>query len=246
MESLYNYDGFSWRRVAMVGRYFIPALRGNSVAMASICFALIIMACFFGVPNGSTMSSSLGSILAFAVVLTPLYFATKPADEIFNSLPAHASEKRTFIFLYSFIIMPALLLLPGELVVDIFFPDMNEQFLGTIAINVLRSNAAGWFIAEGLLSTGAQIAIGLWAAFASRGSRRPAITFLAIFGSISLNGILGFIMGFISALTEKPETIYDSLADAMEVSGPYIVGMWAIIFIFALYKASRAISRKQV
>ncbi len=142
--------------------------------------------------------------------------------------------------------MPALLLLPGSIAADILFPDMNEQFLGTTAINVLRSKAAGWFLAEGLLSTYAQIAIGLWAAFGSRGSRRPAITFLAIFGAISLNGILGFFMGFISAMMGKTRTVYDSLADIMEVTGPYMSGMWATIFIFALYKASRAISRKQV
>lgn len=246
MDTLSNYDGFSWRRVAMVGRYFMPTIRGKVFAMAVICFLLILAACFLGQPNGSPMSADLMSTLSFALVLTPLYFTIKPADEIFNSLPAHASEKRSFVFLFSFIFMPMLLLLPGAVVTEIFFPDMDEQFLGTNAMAVLRSRAAGWFIAIGFLSTLAQISIGLWAAFSYRGSKRAAITFLAIFGAISLNGILGFFMGFIAAVTGKKLPVYDTLADAMSISGGYITAFWALIFIFALYKAARAISRKQV
>lgn len=246
MDSLYNFDGFSWRRVAMLWRYFLPAIRGKVFAMAIICFALILAACLLGQPNGSTMSSDLMSTLSFALVFTPLYFAIKPADEIFYSLPAHASEKRMFVFLFSFIFIPILLLLPGTVVTEIFFPDMDEQFLGTNAIECLRSDVAGWFIAIGVLSTLAQISIGLWAAFSSRGSKRAAITFLAIFGAISLNGILGFIIGFISAFTGKSLTVNDTLADGMSCSGLYITALWALIFLFALYKAARAISRKQV
>ncbi|MCM1309540.1 MAG: hypothetical protein NC301_00760 [Bacteroides sp.] len=246
MVSLYNYDGFSWRRVAMVGRYFIPALRGKVAAMAAICFAIILAACFLGQPNGKTMSADLFSTLSLAIVLTPVYFTIKPADEIFNTLPALASEKRAFIFLFSFIIIPALMLIPGSIIVELFFPDMDEQFLGTNAVSVLRSDAAGWLIAVGVIQMLAQISIGLWAAFSYRGSKRSAVTFLAVFGAISLNGIMGFVSGFFDAVTGKPAQACDTFAEAMAVEGKYLVAIWAVIFIFACYKASRAISRKQV
>jgi len=247
MDSLSDFDGFSWRRVAMTGRYFLPTIRGKVIALSALSFIFMSLACLSGLAEGNPVSSGLISVISIAMVMTPILFTVRPADEIFCSIPALAAEKRTFIFLFTFLIMPALLTLPGSILAEIVCPGAEKYMLGANATLILNSDVGGIFLTEALISTAAQISVGLWAAFALRGHRRTAWTTMAIIGSIFLNGFIGFILGFVSAvLSGGKGSIGNTVTESLTVFGPYIIAFWSIILIFAVYKASRAISRKQV
>lgn len=247
MDSLSDFDGFSWRRVAMVGRYFWPAISGKVIAMSVFTFVCMALACFSGLDKGSAMSAGFVSIVSFAIVITPVFFTVRPSGELFCSLPALAAEKRTAVFLFSFLIMPALLTLPGSVLAEIVCPGAEQYLLGNNSPFLPANDPDGIFMAAAIISTFAQIAIGLWAAFALRGHGHTARTALAIFGATAINGIIGFIFGFVSASLSDENAEFDDIAtDSITHCGPYLLVFWSILLIFALYKASRAISRKQV
>lgn len=243
MDSLSDFDGFSWRRVAMTGQYFWPTIRGKVITLSALCFIFMALACFTGPSDGDFIS-----VVSIAILMTPILFTVRPADEIFCSIPALAAEKRTFIFLFTFLIMPALLVLPGSILVEIVCPGAEKYILSDNTMRILKADVGGIFLTGALISTAAQIAIGLWAAFALRGHGRTAWTAVAIIGSFFLNGVTGFILGFVSDILSDGgnASIDDTMTDSIAACGPYIIAFWSIILIFAVYKASRAISRKQV
>lgn len=231
----------------MVWRYFWPSLRGKVVALAVMSFAMIVVSALLISPDGNPLGSGLLSAVSVAVVFTPVLFTVRASDEVFCSLPALACEKRAVVYFFSFIFMPLLLILPGSIFVSIVCPGVEKYMLGDIASTMIGSDAAAVFLSESLLSTAAQIAVGLWAAFALRGATRVVWTTLAILGAIMLNGLAGFVMGFVAALQSAGAAeVGDTVVDGLMIAGPYLLAFWGVLFIFAIYKSSRAISRKQV
>lgn len=245
-ESLANTDATRWTRILMVARYFWPTVRVKTAILAAMSLLFIIIASFFGLADGNPMGVGLLNVTSFCVIVAPLLFTVRPADEVFNSLPALPGEKQIVIGLFSFILFPIAVTLPGAIYLNIFFPGCEGNLLGTIGAALIHSDAAGWFLASCLISNFAQIAIGLWAAFSTRGSGRTIKTLLALLGTVLLNGMTGFVLGFISAFCSSPGGMMDSLSSSMTVGGPYIAAFWAAISIFAFYKAMRAIARRQV
>lgn len=245
-EILANTDATRWPRILMVARYFWPTVRVKTAILAAMSLLFIIIASFFGLADGNPMGVGLMNVTSFCVIVAPLLFTVRPADEVFNSLPALPGEKQIVVALFSFILFPIAVTLPGAVYLSIFFPGCEGNLLGAIGSSLVHSDAAGWFLAACLMSNFAQIAIGLWAAFASRGSGRTMKTLLALLGSVMLNGMTGFVIGFISAMRDTPGGVRTSLVESMNVAGPYICAFWSALFIFAFYKAMRSIARRQV
>lgn len=244
-ENLFNTDATRWQRVYMVGRYFSPALRVKSLCFIGLAFANIVAASFFGTSGEFLMAAILISLVSFMIILTPVFFATHTADEVYCSLPALPAEKQTFVFLYAFVLMPLAIVVPGAIYLEIFYPGLEEKILGTTYLMMI-SPSRNLFIINMLLSTATQIAVGLWAAFASRGRGRSARTVLAILAAEAINGLIGFIVGFFAAISSYKEIKVSPVVDIYEDIVPYTNIFWGILLIFALYKASRAITRKQV
>lgn len=240
IENLSNTDATSWQRTAMIARYFEPTLRVKSIILVTLSLAEVVIASILG--SDHMISVSLLTVVFLPIILAPVMFATHAADQVFYSLPALPCEKRNFVFLYSFVFMPLAVIVPANIYLC-FFPDFNAGMLDFMKPMLQNSSACGWLVAQSLLSSAAQIAIGLWVAFASRGRARVAWTMIAVFGSMMLEGVPGFVLGFISAI--DPVVKFD-MFDGIAAIGPYVTLFWASLFILAIYKASRAISYKQV
>lgn len=109
-------DRFSWKRVAMVGRYYYPALR-----MQIILYPLISLA--IGIATYTTRLWSLSALieafygilavaLSFMYYWAPTVFSRSNGRAIEVMLPARSSEKAAFILLYTIVGISALVWLP--------------------------------------------------------------------------------------------------------------------------------------
>lgn len=246
---LANTDRTSWSRIAMVGRYFWPSLHRKTLVFPICALLVTLMAHLFGISEGNAIAISIFELLSWLLVLSPIVFAKQAADEVFCSLPALGCEKVTFVFLWSFIAVPLLLFAPTAIYALIAFPDTNNvaalldsSFLGTL----FTSDAAVNIMTVSFLATLTAIAVGLWAVFGSRRYRtRNAV--LAIAGTVMLNGFYGFVLGFISAWQHaEPGVLKDDLSTTLNIFAPVMSLSWVLFLIFALWKASHAIARKQL
>lgn len=246
---LANTDRTSWSRIAMVGRYFWPTLRLKVLLIPLFSLFVTIMAHLFGIADGNSLAITMLDLISWMLVLSPIMFAKQAADEVFCSLPALGCEKVAFVFLWSFIAVPFLLLAPPVIYAMIAIPETNNVaaiYDSSFLSNLFTLDAAGNIVTISILATLTTIAVGLWAVFGSRRNRtRNAV--LAIVGTMMLNGFYGFVLGFISAWQRaKPGLITEDLSNTLNVFGPAMSLSWVIFLIFALWKASRAIARKQV
>lgn len=246
---LANTDRTSWSRIAMVGRYFWPSLRRKILVFPLFSLFVTLMAHLFGIADGNTLAISMFDLISWLLVLSPIVFAKQAADEVFCSLPALGCEKVAFVFLWSFIAVPFLLLAPPVIYANIAIPDTNNvaalldsSFLGSL----FTSDAAVNIMTVSFLATLTAIAVGLWAVFGSRRNRtRNAV--LAIVGTVMLNGFYGFVLGFISAWQHaEPGVLKDDLSTTLNIFAPVMSLSWVLFLIFALWKASHAIARKQL
>ena len=246
---LANTDRTSWSRIAMVGRYFWPSLRRKILVFPLFSLFVTLMAHLFGIADGNTLAISMFDLISWLLVLSPIVFAKQAADEVFCSLPALGCEKVAFVFLWSFIAVPFLLLAPPVIYANIAIPETNNvaalldsSFLGSL----FTSDAAVNIMTVSFLATLTAIAVGLWAVFGSRRNRtRNAV--LAIAGTVMLNGFYGFVLGFISAWQHaEPGVLKDDLSTTLNIFAPVMSLSWVLFLIFALWKASHAIARKQL
>lgn len=117
-----NYSSsFSWHRVGMIARYYYPALKWQMIIypIVSALFGIITYLASRG--NLDLATIGLFSVLVMTVVgfTQPfmLYFApgflVRSCRDVDVAIPALSSEKATFIMLYLFVVVPAMLYLPG-------------------------------------------------------------------------------------------------------------------------------------
>lgn len=221
----------------MVGRYFGPTIRRKAVIFPIISIIMVALADMQGIEHGNLAGMVSVGLLAYIIMLSPIMFARQAADEVFCSLPVLGYEKCVFIFGWSFIAIPVLTLLPGEIYVMLFIGDVDIP-LGQIIVD---TSLISIFV---MLSS---ITAGLWAVFGSR-RHRTLHAVLAVFGTELINWSFGFIIGFITAIRSGAgtESLPDNISDSIM---SYRVGLfifWLLFFVFTLIMAARAIARKQV
>lgn len=245
---LANTDRTSWSRIMMVGRYFRPTIARKAIFFPLVALFIIFCADVFGLEEGSGAAIFQIELLSWMLVISPIMFAKQAADEVFCSLPALGCEKVTFIFLWSFVAVPLLLILPVTAYTLIFMPDMaDDNMLMNGSLSMLFSTESSEnLLTVAILSSATAIAVGLWAVFGSRRNRtRNAV--LAILGTLMLNGLSGFILGFVAAWqAAEPGVIKEELSNSLNIYGPAMSILWTGFLLFALWKAARAIARKQV
>lgn len=232
----------------MVGRYFGPTIARKAILFPLMALFIILAADFCGLGRGTIGGTLQLELLSWALVISPIIFTKQAADEVFYSLPALGCEKVCFVFLWSFIVVPMMLILPATAYIAIFMPEISGSSLltGGVMSAYFSAITDGSILTVGLLSTASAIGVGLWAVFGSRRCRaRNGI--LAIMGTIFINVLTGFALGFISALkSDSSAATTENLSVNFDTFAPALTTFWAIFLIFALWKAAQAISRKQV
>lgn len=116
-----NIDAFSWRRVSMVANYYKPRIRWQLMfypLISLVAFALGMMAYNPGTPESGFWFTGL---LQYFVMFGPLVIAFRRDWDMSITLPARASEKATFLVIYSLVILPVLALAPCDIAMNIAY-----------------------------------------------------------------------------------------------------------------------------
>lgn len=110
-------DRFSWRRVAMVARFFYPKLRSQIILFPVMAVALSLWV--YLMPNTFVLKNVLTGFMYLAVTLMLWWASGKFAGsnrQCETMLPALWSEKALVVVVYSLIVVPLLLFVPQMLV----------------------------------------------------------------------------------------------------------------------------------
>lgn len=240
-ENLSNTDRTSWQRVLMVMKYFWPSLRPMVIIYPLLAVVLILLMHNLGAASGNPLPNTLLSIVAWAIVFAPCFLSRQSTGEVFNSLPALGWEKCEAIFLIMFIGVP-LLFLP----LDIYGVIIGKKFTISVAAIPVKIELTSPLIYMSVMSALTSQCAAIWAVFAAR-RHRALKAFGAAIGFMFIDSVFGFIVGLLSAISSPHTTpIDDMIRSYLTYFMPYISGFWTVAFLFVIYKASRAISRKQL
>lgn len=197
--NLSNTDRFSWRRVAMVARYFAPRLRWQMIlypVLSAIifCFSYIAIAA-----NQFTLGTTIAGITSYFFCFAPIVFGTRRDSAYFATLPALGSEKFAFVIIYCFFVIPFLIYMP-MLILDVIFPSADSNSL-SVTVRMLKeagieSVSMVQIALSSCVSTCAQTALCLWVVMASSVHR----VLKGILIPLAINFVFGVITGIIMSI----------------------------------------------
>lgn len=253
-------DRFSWKRVAMVGRYYYPTLRLQIILYPLISLAVGIATYSTKLWHYSALIEAFYGILSVALSFTyywaPTVFSRSNGRAIEVMLPARSSEKSTFIVLYTIVGISALVYLP--------------QFLCYIAFTLISGDSSILSAYDMLhLTTGERIAAGLFSALQSLA---PICTcLLAVFAYKKSRVAMGILWSIVSliglALVAMIYTIIyiasngverfsnialggsDAVEQLMHIVSPiaYVCGAFSLIYVLAIiWFTVRTIHKTQI
>ncbi len=218
----------------MFVRFLWPSLRPMVIIYPILAVVVTLLVNFFFSKISYQWAIQVMSVITFAVILAPAFLCRQANKEVFYSLPVLGYEKCEAIFGIMFVGM-FLLFIPAKLCGI----NIKEEF----AVEVINSNISlgspSMVVAMSLLSMFAGEALTLWTVFAAR-SNRAVKSIIAGLSTLLFDGILGFFVGFFTAITGG------DIETSMAAAAPIIITFWAVCFVFFTYKASRAIARKQL
>ncbi len=227
-------DRTSWTRVKMVLKYFWPSLKPMVIIypLLSILYAFLMNN---AVNHQHSWALQMMSLLSYVVMFSPCFFSRQPNNEVFYSLPALGYEKVEAIFLAMFVGVPVLLL-PIKLY-GFFFIDDSEviSLLGQITHTSLTTGN----IIMGLAVLFACEGAALWAVFAAR-THRALKACGAALGMMMCYMVCCFIIGFVTAITGR------NVDEVSSSCNTVVTVIACVATVFVLYKAAKAISRKQL
>lgn len=253
-------DRFSWKRVAMVGRYYYPTLRLQIILYPLISLAVGIATYSTKLWYYSALIEAFYGILSVALSFmyywAPTVFSRSNGRAIEVMLPARSSEKSTFIVLYTLVGVSAMVWLP--------------QLLCYIAFTLISGDSSIFSAYDMLhLTTGERIAAGLFSAlqalvpictcllavFAYKKSRVAMGILWSIISMIgmALLGIIYSIAYIASNGVERLSSIDYNGTDALEQithimsSLIYAGGAFSLIYVLAIiWFTVRTIHKTQI
>lgn len=255
IATLSNYDGFSWKRVRMIGRYYNPGLR----RMIAAFFAISLFTSLFIIilPHKTLTWQWLNQVLGYCAIFGCTVFLSRRDQEVFTSLPALTSEKFAFFIINIFVIIPlACGLLPTVAahisgVQDQIYSELNSEvraagfdrdFLtsGTIAFGLLISILTNWAAALTVLWAG-------WTAKRNRIGKGILMYIVSIIAIGLIVGIYAIYAGFSEAVSLGADNIEKSSFITSIINSSFSV-MFVLLFAylgFALVMFYRSLANRQ-
>lgn len=237
----------------MVGRYFWPRLRWKL-----LLFPLISLILFFinYALAGDSISPAI-TFVSYLIIFNPIAFASRPDREFTVSLPALTSEKCIFIFLWTLVIMPAVILTPVSIAAHYCYGTTNfTQLISNMTpmLNILSDRSVSFF---SMISSLAMTLTCLWAVMWAHGRRdRVLLGIVCPLGFNILEGIAGGIYGFYLGIQIlhatgpdtplTPEDIQTSIGSYLLPFFKWLTPIMIIYTIFAFRKTILAIGRRQL
>lgn len=109
-------NSFSWKRVAMVGRFYYPTLRNQIILYVTISAAVALAVSVMPINQFYQFIYSIMSLACTLMLWWGSGLFARSSRECDVSLPALWSEKAVFILFYTLIAVPLMVWLPGTLV----------------------------------------------------------------------------------------------------------------------------------
>lgn len=127
-------DRFSWRRVAMIARYYYLPLRRAIILFPLLSFA-VGMFSFFSIRYEINIffSGTLSTILSFLYYWSPIIFNRVEQSQLTLSLPCRWSERATFVMLFSLIGLPILIFAPSYLLSELGKYLYNDNYVSLLS-----------------------------------------------------------------------------------------------------------------
>ncbi len=223
-------DATSWSRIAMVARYFWPRLKNYLILapVVSAVFTLIAMQM-----TDMMFKQYVMFLLALLIVLAPVKLSRRPDGDFTYTLPALGWEKCTVLFGIFFLIIPALVIIPSEIVARLFggspeslgMPEMSSG-------NTVLMSIGGWIMIY------SSLAVCLWAVMSTNRNRAVKGVISALICMFVLTAVTAFATGFCMAFFGMDESVS---------TGIYIQqGVSLIVFVIFIFKSINAISHRQI
>lgn len=217
-------DRFSWRRVWLIGRYMIPALR-KQLIMYPIVITLLTCASQMFYNIGwlqLTDASIFGTLCGFLFFFAPVSLARRDNRFIMAQIPARTSEKFVFLLIYYWVVIgiltiglnKALTMTIGRFMsgnsMDVETELMLANLAETMGLKLLYIMIVGNFAS---LAIQAFALYGVVSAKTSRMMTAIGYSLAGYVGMCVVSGIIGAIMGFFGVWRVK------SGVDDLEIAG---------------------------
>lgn len=241
-------NGFSWKRVKMLANFYAPTTQKQILAYSGISFFFTVLLIFLVTINSSNV---LWGILAHFVISymtywSPLIFTRRDFQLIETTLPVSGNEKVAYYFIYTYVIIPASVLIPTALGVALMyiFPDSRELINKVISLNlpqgllnIIESGLA--YILSLVINTFLMISIALFAVCRFKKSK----ALMAIIMSLGFSFISGTIAGIIGVIAGIHDLDFDStFSVTLNISTIFTL----IIVSIATYYTIKAIKHRQL
>lgn len=231
--TLSNTDRTSWKRVAMVWRFYLPYTRKKLIGFTILSFLVEAMMYFaytyMPQQTATPILLMLSVMIAALMSFSGLVFAKPRGRELQTLLPALGMEKSIVIIGYVTVVIPLLLSLPSLLsgIVGSLYTERNVALLFGIELNAS-------ILVYSILMLESMALTCLWAVLCS--SRKYAMRngILAVVGYyLTLTFAIGFVSGFIAGINGYSESVMD---DYSQTIYSVLAAVCGIYIIFALIK----------
>lgn len=255
-------NGFSWRRVGEVARFYYPIIRWQMIAytLTSLFIALMSL-----MPFGQVAQFGLFSLFWTALPLifevAPCIFARGGDTRIVERMiPARGTEKFTFMFLYLFVAVPIMVFALPELALRLYMRIPSIQTPEMVGLLQLRFDRIPTFV--NLMNVSGTLAAAVTCLFVVYNSRTNRIlkSVVAVFATQFAVAFLGAIWGISFALRKgfqdgmagcpasDGNKITEMVYDLMGTS-PYLIAITVLTIAYCLmmlWLSYRAITRRNL
>lgn len=255
-------NGFSWRRVGEVARFYYPLLRGQIIVYTLTSLFIAIMSL---IPFGEVAQFGLFSLFWTALPLIfevgPCIFARGGDTRIVERMiPARGSEKFTFIFLYLFVALPIMVFALPEVAIRLYMCIPSIETPQMVDLLTLRLDMTPTLVS--VMNVAGSVAAAVTCLFVVYHSRTNRIlkAVVAVFATKFAMAFFGAIWGFAFAFKKGFEdgvagcpspdgngitqVVYSMMGDS-----PYLMAVTILIIAYCvvmLWLSYRAITRRNL
>lgn len=246
-------DRTSWSRIAMVARFYMPFIGKKLIifpAFSLLCGILLIFAKEYLTPiQFEFYFSFCGLMITILACLGAMPLGKVEGVEVETMLPALNCEKLIFYFLYTFLVMPLLVILPFDIIANLCLgAEFDMDFFAQTFFD--GAEPSNWPLIKltGYLGLYCMAASCLWGILAHRNQRSLwGLIYCVVFylGSMFISALMGFFIGFHAALTGNMPVV-DNAIYASNTIYNTICALWGLYLLFALWKCVRSVTRRQL
>lgn len=228
-------DKFSWRRVALLARFYYPVLRKQIIAIPIIVFLCVLVISYAPIFDSDKWVIVSTLPVAFMFMMSPIGLARRDCRPLSNQLPVTPLEKMVFLILYFNVFMSLMSSGGMMLAALILLPVSNQPMVWLLDLYGRFADIFGMSPFNPVLWLGGcffQYCV-LYGVISAKKNRmaKGIIWMLSTFVIFQLmSGIIGLIIGIAISISDPPATL--SQLDATGLPAGYMPVIFRGILIF--------------